>query len=97
MSYKNYTGSLLGPKSIDTVMASRNKRIFIGHVQLSVMRIFEQILSDKQYRQQPHGRELINLCTLVTRNLFKRMLNASTKETSKSMVQEEQAKEGRQR
>ena len=38
------------------------------------MRVFEKILADLEYRKQPHAREMVQFCTHVTRNMFKRLL-----------------------
>ena len=43
-------------------------------VQLSIMRVFEKILTDAAFRGQPHSAELLHFCTGVTRNLFARLL-----------------------
>ena len=56
----------------------------VNAAQLSVMRVFERILSDQEYRQLPHARELIHFCTQVTRNLFKRMLYTPEKDCKES-------------
>ena len=42
-------------------------------VQLSVLRVFQAILSDKAFRKQDGAGEVVHLATHVTRNLFARM------------------------
>lgn len=43
-------------------------------LQLSVLRVFEQILSDRDFLAQPQSEELSRFCGNVTRNLFARLL-----------------------
>ena len=43
-------------------------------VQLSVLRVFQAILADSSFRRQPAARELVHICTGVTRNLFTRLV-----------------------
>ena len=42
-------------------------------LQLSVLRVFQAILSDKAFRKQEGSGEVIHLATHVTRNLFARL------------------------
>ena len=42
-------------------------------MQLSVLRVFQAILSDKGFRKQEGSGEVIHLATHVTRNLFTRL------------------------
>lgn len=42
-------------------------------LQLSVLRVFQAILSDKAFRKQGGSGEVIHLATHVTRNLFTRL------------------------
>ena len=45
-------------------------------MQLSVLRIFQAILSDKAFKKQDGAREVIHLATHVSRNLFVRLVPA---------------------
>lgn len=47
-------------------------------VQLSVVRVFAQILTDKAFKSQAHSTELIHFCTSTTQNLFSRLLPEAT-------------------
>lgn len=46
----------------------------MGMLQLSVLRVFQAILSDKAFRKQEGSGEVINLATHVTRNLCARLV-----------------------
>ncbi len=43
-------------------------------MQLSVLRVFQAILSDKSFRKQEGAGEVINMATHVTRNLCARLV-----------------------
>lgn len=43
-------------------------------VQLSVLRVFQAILSDRAFRKQEGSAEVTHLATHVTRNLFARLV-----------------------
>ena len=47
-------------------------------MQLSVVRVFAQILTDKAFKSQAHSAELIHFCTSTTQNLFSRLLPEAT-------------------
>lgn len=46
----------------------------MGMLQLSVLRVFQAILSDKAFRKQEGSGEVIRLATHVTRNLCARLV-----------------------
>ncbi|KAK9830387.1 hypothetical protein WJX72_011470 [[Myrmecia] bisecta] len=51
--------------------------------QLSVLRLFHEILADDLFRKVPHAPELLHFCIGVTRNLFARLVPALPKAPDK--------------
>ena len=58
--------------------------------QVSVMRVFQQVLSDKEFRAKPNAAELISFCTSVVRSLFARLLPPNVLERHSSRAARQQ-------
>ncbi len=66
---------------VRNVIFMESSEVLFG-LQLSVMRVFSQILSDMAFRAEPHSAEVIRFCTEISRSLFSRLVPASIEQTA---------------